>query len=85
MWLWWGEWFHPPPVVWPWLIEVSSTPCGVGVVLVMVVVMVIRLQGHVEAWSESCGTGFTVFVGGLKPATPPPVVLWPVVWTLWVT
>ena len=30
-------------------VMVSSTPCGVAVVLVMVVVMVIRLQGHVEA------------------------------------
>ena len=57
------------------VVMVSSTPRGMAVVLVMVVVMVIRLQGHVEASPLSCGlslvvcmkvhTGFIMFVGGL--------------------
>ena len=34
--------------MWPRLIVVSFTPCGVAVVLVMVVVLVVRLQGDVE-------------------------------------
>ena len=35
-------------VVWPWLIVVSSTPCGVAVVLVVVAGMAISLHCHVE-------------------------------------
>ena len=30
-------------------------------------------------------TGFIVFVGGFSLLPRPPVVLWPVVWTLWFT
>ena len=77
------------------MIVVSSTPCGLTVVLVMVVAMVIGLHGHVEAnplvVPVVCGlslvvymkvhTGFKVFVA-YNLLLHPPVVLWAVVWTL---
>ena len=82
--------------MWPWLIVVESTLCGVAVVLVMVVVMVEAsgsCRGQPPRGPVACGlslvvymkvhTGFIVFVAVYNLLPHPPVVLWPVVCTLW--
>ena len=62
-----------------------------AVVLGMVVVMSIRLEGNVEASPPAflvymkVHTRFRVFVVVYNLLPQPPVVLWPVVWTLWFT